>query len=99
MSENMIKQTAGEGKHTDNRGKELWDSSLEGISEYRQIRLGSYYSYSIDHDIKHLGFVLARYKFAAKMLFPVKSGGSVLELGCNQGIGGPFFCQAGADRY
>lgn len=34
-------------------------------------------------DPKHLGFVLARYKFAAKML---AGRGSVIELGCGDGV-------------
>lgn len=69
-----------------------WDEVLKTIEEGRILDLGKYYSYTIDHDIKHLGFVLARYKFASKMM-ENRSGLRVLELGCSYGLGSPYFLQ------
>ena len=47
-------------------------------------RLGKHWSYNLFVDPKRLGFVLSRYKFAAKMAC---AGCDVLELGCSEGIG------------
>jgi hypothetical protein len=47
-------------------------------------QLGPRMSYSIMNDPKHILFVLARYKFCAKML---QGRGSVLELGCGDAFG------------
>lgn len=46
--------------------------------------LGSMHAMSWDHDPKHLGFVLARYKFVSKMLTGKKR---VLEIGCGDTTG------------
>ncbi len=46
--------------------------------------LGSMHSQSWDTDPKHLGFVLARYKFVSKMLVGKKR---VLEIGCGDTTG------------
>jgi 2-polyprenyl-3-methyl-5-hydroxy-6-metoxy-1,4-benzoquinol methylase len=46
--------------------------------------LGSMHSESWDMDPKHLGFVLARYKFVSKMLVGKKA---VLEIGCGDTTG------------
>src|ERR1700678_2044125 len=46
--------------------------------------LGSMHSESWDMDPKHLGFVLARYKFVSKMLVGKKN---VLEIGCGDTTG------------
>lgn len=48
------------------------------------VHLGAMHSASWKKDPKHLGFVLARYKFVAKML---KGYGRVLEVGCGDGTG------------
>jgi 2-polyprenyl-3-methyl-5-hydroxy-6-metoxy-1,4-benzoquinol methylase len=48
------------------------------------VHLGSMHAASFSTDPKHLGFVLARYKFVAKML---KGYGRVLEIGCGDGTG------------
>lgn len=74
------------------KGLELWKECQKELVEQRDISLGPYYSYSIDHDIKHLGFEFSRYKFAAKML-ENRSEQNVLELGCSYGWGLNFFCQ------
>jgi 2-polyprenyl-3-methyl-5-hydroxy-6-metoxy-1,4-benzoquinol methylase len=50
-----------------------------------QVTLGQHWSFNILNDPKRLGFVLARYKFAAQMTGP---GKKILELGCSEGLGG-----------
>lgn len=48
------------------------------------VQLGAMHSASFATDPKHLGFVLARYHFAARMLAGLHS---VLEVGCGDGTG------------
>jgi 2-polyprenyl-3-methyl-5-hydroxy-6-metoxy-1,4-benzoquinol methylase len=50
--------------------------------------LGPVNTESVLHDLKHLGFTLARYKFAAKML---QRCTHILEVGCGEGIGALMF--------
>lgn len=52
--------------------------------------LGPWTTYSLLHDPKHMGFVLARYKFCAKML---EGKRRVLEVGCGDGFGIPVVAQ------
>ena len=59
--------------------------------ETGELNLGPWTSYSLLHDPKHLAFVLARYKFCAKML---EGRPSVLEVGPGDGIGLPLIAQA-----
>lgn len=54
------------------------------------VALGPWTSYSLLHDPKHMGFVLARYKFCAKML---EGKGLVLEVGCGDAFGSPVVAQ------
>ena len=54
------------------------------------IALGPWTSYSLLHDPKHMGFVLARYKFCAKMLDGM---GRVIEVGCGDAFGTPIIAQ------
>ncbi|MDQ5985803.1 MAG: Ubiquinone biosynthesis O-methyltransferase, mitochondrial [Syntrophus sp. SKADARSKE-3] len=64
--------------------KDYWQSVRpEGADK---ITLGDYYSHVLRHDTRFLLFSLARYKFAAKMIGQ-EPRYSVLELGCNEGIG------------
>ena len=55
------------------------------------VKLGPWTSYSLLNDPKHMGFVLARYKFCAKMLDGMDL---VLEVGCGDGFGTPIIAQA-----
>jgi 2-polyprenyl-3-methyl-5-hydroxy-6-metoxy-1,4-benzoquinol methylase len=55
------------------------------------IKLGPWASYSLLHDPRHMGFVLARYKFCAKMFDGMDL---VLEVGCGDGFGTPVIAQA-----
>jgi Methyltransferase domain len=48
------------------------------------VQLGTTHSVSFVEDPKHLGFVLARYKFVARML---QGKRNVLEVGCGDGTG------------
>lgn len=59
-----------------------------------EIPLGPWTSYSLIHDPKHMCFVLARYKFCAKMLGGKKV---VMEVGPGDGFGLPIIAQ-GAER-
>lgn len=54
-------------------------------SSLKPVTLGHHWSFNILNDPKRLGFVLARYRFAAEMTGP---GKHVLELGCSEGLGG-----------
>ena len=53
--------------------------------------LGPWTSYSMLHDPRHMSFVLARYKFCAKMLEGKKK---ILEVGCGDAFGIPIVAQA-----
>lgn len=54
------------------------------------VRLGPYTSHIWSHDPRHLGFLLARYKFCAKMLSGRKK---ILEVGCGDSVGTPVVLQ------
>lgn len=54
------------------------------------LTLGPWTSYSLLNDPKHMCFVLARYKFCAKMLAGKKD---ILEIGCGDGFGIPLVAQ------
>jgi 2-polyprenyl-3-methyl-5-hydroxy-6-metoxy-1,4-benzoquinol methylase len=58
--------------------------------EHPELLLGAPTSYSMTHDPKHICFVLARYKFCAKMLAGRKS---VMEFGSGDGIGLPLLAK------
>ena len=57
----------------------------------RELKLGPWTSYSLLNDPKHMCFVLARYKFCAKML---EGKESVMEVGSGDGFGLPIIAQA-----
>ncbi len=54
------------------------------------VKLGPWTSYSLLHDPKHLGFVLARYKFPAKMFDEFERA---IEVGCGDAFGTPIVAQ------
>jgi cyclopropane fatty-acyl-phospholipid synthase-like methyltransferase len=56
-----------------------------------ELLLGPWTSYSLVHDPKHMAFVLARYKFAAKLL---EGKDHVVEVGSGDGFGLPIMAQA-----
>ncbi|RTL57745.1 MAG: class I SAM-dependent methyltransferase [Rhodocyclaceae bacterium] len=70
-----------------------WKLHIEATNdqfETEEIPLGPWTSYSMRHDPKHMAFVLARYKFCAKML---SGKARVLEVGCGDGFGTPIVAQ------
>lgn len=71
-----------------------WDCYQEG-TDYQfateELSLGPWSSYSLINDPKHMAFVLARYKFCAKML---EGKELVLEVGFGDGIGIPIMAQS-----
>lgn len=68
---------------------DIWDNVKRIIGDER-ITLGHHWSFNLRNDPKRLAFVLARYKFAAKM---IGRGRRVLELGCSEGIGTPIVAE------
>ena len=56
-----------------------------------RVTLGPASSNSLRHDPKHLAFVLARYKFCAKML---EGKAAVMDIGCGDAFGLPILAQA-----
>jgi SAM-dependent methyltransferase len=69
--------------------KELWSQVTSMLGSGRKV-LGRHWSYNLLSDPKRLGFVLSRYKFAAKMTGRQKC---ILELGCSEGIGTPILAE------
>ncbi len=73
--------------------KSAEDAYREGTEyqfDQQELTLGPWTSYSLVHDPKHMAFVLARYKFVAKML---DGKGTVLEVGSGDGFGLPIVAQ------
>ncbi len=73
------------------RAKE--DQNQPQLEEYRRLgaaTLGPWASNIWRHDPRHLGFLLARYKFVAKML---SGKAQVLEVGCGDAVGIPVILQ------
>ena len=63
------------------------------IDDYRRLgpsKLGPWTSHIWRHDPRHLGFLLARYKFVAKMF---EGKDKVLEVGCGDAVGTPVVLQ------
>lgn len=67
--------------------REVYHSGSDIQFEFEEIAMGAPTSYSLVHDPKHIGFVLARYKFVAKMLGGKKR---VMEIGSGDGVGVPI---------
>ncbi len=71
-----------------------WDHYLRGTDDQHAtscLMLGPWTSYSLMTDPKHMSFVLARYKFCAKLL---EGKNQVLEIGCGDGFGVPIVAQS-----
>ena len=75
--------------------KKLWKGTSKLLKDF-QVKLSSHWSYNFIQDPKRLGFVLSRYKFAAKM--SVKNA-KILELGCSEGIGAPILSENALSYY
>lgn len=63
---------------------------VDKIINFPSFELGPRTSYGIMNDPKHILFILARYKFCAKML---QGKSSVLEVGCGDAFGSPIVAQ------
>jgi 2-polyprenyl-3-methyl-5-hydroxy-6-metoxy-1,4-benzoquinol methylase len=74
--------------------KATWDSVKEMLGDH-SVKLSKHWSFNLRNDPKRLAFVLARYKFAARL---GTKGRSVLELGCSEGMGAVILAEA-ATRY
>jgi len=72
-----------------NDEQETWNATKELIGK-KQWNFGSHWSFNFRNDPKRLGFVLSRYKFAAKMCAP---NHNIIELGCSEGIGAPILAE------
>ena len=72
--------------------RELWGKVTRMLGSGEK-ELGSHWTYNLWNDPKRLGFVLSRYKFAAKMAARERR---VLELGCSEGIGAPILAEQAA---
>ncbi len=70
--------------------KNCWEQTA-AIIKGSEVEFGGHWSYNYRNDPKRLAFVLARYKFAAKM---ASKGRSVIEFGCGEGIGAPILAEA-----
>lgn len=76
--------------------RNLLHGSMEAVMKhtaytFRQtFTLGTRSAFSMYDDPIHIGFVLARYKFCARML---EGKARVLEVGCGDGIGTPIVAQ------
>ena len=73
-----------------NNEKKVWDQTAEMLGNYA-VTWSDHWSYNFRHDPKRLAFVLARYKFAAKMGCKERT---ILELGCGEGIGATLLAEA-----
>lgn len=69
--------------------QQLWSRVTDMLGD-GHIRLGRHWSYNLRNDPKRLGFVLARYKFAARMLGKDRH---IFEMGCSEGIGCPILAE------
>lgn len=76
----------------ENKTKEpQYQIQVETYNEKGLCQLGLMTSHIWRSDPRHLGFLLARYKFCAKMLMGKKT---VLEVGCGDGFGVPIVLQS-----
>ncbi|MEM7576702.1 MAG: class I SAM-dependent methyltransferase [Planctomycetota bacterium] len=90
--------TNAASSHPTGSEAEVWDGVRELIGNER-IGLGHHWSFNLRNDPKRFPFVLARYKFAAKMAAPnTGPNRAVLELGCSEGLGTMILAEF-ASRY
>ena len=76
--------------------KEGMKKFLAENSKYSDFEIGEYFKESIGEDIKHVIFQLSRYKFVSKLMM-YKKNLKVLELGCNEALGGGILLQQNTD--
>ena len=75
--------------------KETKETHMQGQIKYFKnkgpVKLGPWTSYIYRTDPRHLGFLLARYKFCSKLLM---GKNHALEIGCGDGFGIPVILQS-----
>jgi 2-polyprenyl-3-methyl-5-hydroxy-6-metoxy-1,4-benzoquinol methylase len=76
---------------TNKSAEQAHRQAVELQAKKEAVVLGPYASHSLRTDPKHLCFVLARYKFCAKLL---NGKERVLEIGCGDAIGAPITAQS-----
>ena len=74
----------------------LTPGSIRELNRAEGFSLGPINAQSMVQDPKHLAFVLARYKFAARML---RGCARVAEIGCGEGLGALMFLAETRARY
>ena len=79
----MTKGVAGSNMERETREPQ-YQTHIDGVREKGPVYLGPTTSYLWREDPRHLGFLLARYKFVAKMLSGKRM---VLEVGCGEAFG------------
>jgi 2-polyprenyl-3-methyl-5-hydroxy-6-metoxy-1,4-benzoquinol methylase len=72
-----------------NRSREAWQN-VTRMEHPEGFTLGPINAGTWLRDPKHIGFMLARYKFAAKML---RQCSSIIEVGCGEGLGSMLILQ------
>ncbi|MDO8794115.1 MAG: class I SAM-dependent methyltransferase [Vicinamibacterales bacterium] len=75
---------------TSKSAEEAYREGTDYQFDQHELTLGPWTSYSLVHDPKHMAFVLARYKFVAKMLDGKQN---VFEVGSGDGFGLPLVAQ------
>jgi 2-polyprenyl-3-methyl-5-hydroxy-6-metoxy-1,4-benzoquinol methylase len=75
-------------------GIERWQNVIESVPD-EEMTLPPYFAHQIKSNIRHLLITFARYKFAARMMgdFPKRT---VIEFGCNAGLGTLHLSQVAA---
>ena len=73
-----------------NKGEPQYDEVIRLMREHGPERMGLMTSWAWHSDPKRLGFMLARYKFVAKMF---DGSDHVLEIGCGDGFGSRIVAQ------
>lgn len=71
--------------------RDAYEAAMGSRIENESVSLGPWASDDLRNDPRHLAFVLARYKFCAKMLAGKQR---VLEVGCGDAFGLPLVAQA-----
>ena len=75
----------------DVNARDAYEAAMGSRIENESIALGPWASDDLRNDPRHLAFVLARYKFCAKMLAGKRR---VLEVGCGDAFGLPLVAQS-----
>ncbi len=76
--------------------REAYEAAMGSRIDRQGVVLGPWASDSLRMDPRHLAFVLARYKFCAKML---AGKGEVIEVGCGDALGLPIVAQTVSRLY